>query len=71
MPNTLTFEEQELLSIYNSSGTREGLIRDLSEMRSYLGPEDGALLALTDSAVSKLSGMTDEDYDALDLSSIL
>ena len=71
MPNTITFEEQELMSIYNASGTREGLIHDLSEMRSYLGPEDQDLQVITDSALEKLHDMTDADFAALDLSSIL
>jgi len=71
MPNTITFEEQELMSIYNASGTREGLIRDLSEMRGYLGSEDQELQVITDSALEKLRCMTDADFAALDLSSIL
>lgn len=71
MQNAITFEEQELMSIYNASGTREGLIKDLSEMRSYLGPEDQELLGITDSALEKLHNMNDSDYEALDLSSIL
>lgn len=71
MLNTITFEEQELMSIYNASGTRKGLIKDLSEMREYLGPEDKELEPLTDSAINKLSSMSDADYEALDLSSIL
>ena len=71
MLNTITFEEQELMSIYNASGTRKGLIKDLSEMREYLGPEDKELEPLTDCAINKLSSMSDADYEALDLSSIL
>ncbi len=71
MLNAISFEEQELMSIYNASGTREGLIKDLFEMRTYLGPEDQDLKVITDSAIEKLSGMSDAEYDALDLSSIL
>ena len=37
----VTFEEMSLMCIYNSTGTREGLIDALTEMRGYLGP-DGA-----------------------------
>ena len=65
--NTLTYEEQQLMALYNSTGTRSGLIAALREMREYLGPEDADLRMLTDSAIEKLEAMTEEDYAALDL----
>lgn len=65
--NEFTFEEMNLMCIYNSAGTREGLISALTEMRGYLGVDEGELLALTDSALQKLTAMTDADYAALDL----
>lgn len=67
--NCLTFEETNLLCIYNGSGdgTREGLIAVLEEMRGYLEPDEDELRALTDSALSKLERMSDTDFDALDL----
>ena len=34
--NDFTFEEQNLVCIYNSSGTRRGVISALTEMRKYL-----------------------------------
>ena len=46
----VTFEEMSLMCIYNSTGTREGLIDALTEMRGYLGPDETELLALTDSS---------------------
>ena len=36
-------------------------------MRGYLGPDEGELRDLTDSALAKLGRMTDSDYAALDL----
>ena len=66
MNTAITYEEQQLMSIYNT-GTREGLIAELTQMRRYLGTEDADLRALTDSAIQKLKAMTDEDYAALDL----
>ena len=63
----ITYEEQQLMALYNGSGTRAGLIAELKQMRGYLGDGDGDLLALTDSAIGKLEGMTDADYAALDL----
>ncbi len=64
--NTVTYEEQQLMALYDT-GTRAGLIRALREMRLCLGPEDADLQALTDSAIGKLEAMTEEDYAALDL----
>ena len=66
--NPFTHEEINLMSIYNADGTREGLIWELSTMRCYLDEDSEAeLLALTDSAIRKLRGVTDAEYAALDL----
>ena len=62
----ITYDEQQLMSLYNT-GTRTGLISALEEMRNYLVADETELLLLTDSALEKLTGMTDADYDALDL----
>lgn len=61
-----TFEEQELMSIYNP-GTRRGLIQALNEMRTYLAEDEQELRTLTDSAVYKLSRITDDAFEELDL----
>lgn len=61
-----TFEEQELMSIYNP-GTRRGLIQALNEMRTYLAEDEQELRMLTDSAVYKLSRITDDAFENLDL----
>ncbi len=61
-----TNDEINLMCIYNT-GTREGLIAELTQMRGYLGAEETELLALTDSALGKLRGMSNEEYAALDL----
>lgn len=63
----LSYEEQQLMSLYNASGTRTGLIAELTEMRGYLTDEDSELQALTDSSLEKLNTMTDAEYAALDL----
>lgn len=62
----ITYEEQQLMSLYNT-GTRQGLIDALAEMRGYLAADETELRELTDSAISKLNRMTDAEYDALDL----
>jgi len=67
MNTNLTYEEQQLMALYNSAGTRTGLIHELTEMRSYLSEEDADLVELTDSVLSKLEDMTDAEFAALDL----
>jgi hypothetical protein len=59
-------DEINLMCIYDT-GTREGLIAELMEMRGYLSAEETELLALTDSALGKLRNMSNEEYAALDL----
>ena len=62
-----TYDEVNLMSIYNATGTREGLIAALTEMRGYLDAEEDELRELTDSALAKLRGITDAEYAGLDL----
>ena len=64
--NALTFEETNLLCIYNP-GTRQGAIEALTEMRGELSPEETELRELTDSALTKLCAMTNEDFAQLEL----
>lgn len=45
--NDFTFEEQQLMSIYNP-GNRIGLIKALSEMRTYLDKDEQALMEQDD-----------------------
>lgn len=66
MKENFTFEEQQLMSIYNP-GTRLGLIRTLVEMRTYLDKDEQDLKDMTDSAIAKLNAMTDVEFAELDL----
>ena len=66
MKETITFEQQQLMSLYNA-GDRTGTMQALTEMRSYLAPDETELMELTDSTVSALQKMSDKEYDALDL----
>lgn len=61
-----TFEEQELMAIYNPS-TRLGLIQFLHEMHTYPDADERELRSLTDSAIYKLGRITDDDFEKLDL----
>ena len=66
MKENFTFEEQQLMSIYNP-GTRLGLIHALVEMRTYLDKDEQELKNLTDSAIAKLNAMTEVEFAELDL----
>ena len=72
VPGTLTilgnftFEEMNLMCIYNT-GSRTGLIDSLREMHGELSPEETELRELTDSALTMLCAMTDEDFSQLEL----
>lgn len=61
-----TFEEMNLMCIYNT-GSRIGLIENLTEMRQYLTSEEKELLELTDSTLEKLKQMTNAEFEALEL----
>ena len=66
MMESFTFDELNLVCIYNT-GTRQGLIDALTEMRGYLEADETELRELTDSALGKLRCMTDAEYEFLDL----
>ena len=66
MMKPITYEEQQLMSIYNH-GTRLELIATLNEMRTYLDRDEQALKDITDSAIAKLNNMTDAEFETLDL----
>ena len=61
-----TNDEMNLMCIYDT-GSRTGLINALSEMRKELDADEAALRELTDSVLNKLSAMSDEDYEKLEL----
>ena len=62
----ITADELNLMCIYDT-GTREGLIKQLRQMRGYLEADQPELMEMTDSALEKLEKMTDAEYAALDL----
>ena len=59
-------DEINLMCIYDT-GSRPGLMNALSEMRKELNKEEAELCELTDSTLNKLSVMSDEDYEKLEL----
>lgn len=61
-----TFEEMNLMCIYNT-GSRKSLMRELREMRGYIGADQPELLNMTDSALQKLGKISDEEFTKLEL----
>ena len=61
-----TNDEMNLMCIYNT-GSRESLMRELREMRGYIGADQPELLAMTDSALQKLDKTSDEEFTKLEL----
>ena len=61
-----TNDEMNLMCIYNT-GSRESLMRELREMRGYIGADQPELLAMTDSTLQKLESMSDEEFAELEL----
>lgn len=59
-------DEMNLMCIYDT-GSRTGLMNALSEMRKELSTDEIELRELTDSVLNKLSAMSDEDYEKLEL----
>ena len=63
---TFEYEELKLMALYNT-GSRERLMESLTEMRTYLTLSEMELRDLTDSTLDKLAGMTDAEFEALEL----
>ena len=57
-------DELTLIALYDT-GTRDGLIAALKEMRPYMDEEEKALQDMTDAVLEKLGTMTDEQYSEL------
>ena len=61
-----TRDEQIMMMLYNP-GTWAGLIAELEAMRLQLTPSERRLDRLSRSVLDKLDGMTDAEFDSLDL----
>ncbi|MCC8075993.1 MAG: transposon-transfer assisting family protein [Clostridiales bacterium] len=60
-------QEELLLMMLYSPGTRLGLVDVLRAMQAQLTPNEVELTALTDSVLTKLAAMSDAAFDRLDL----
>lgn len=61
-----TNDEMNLMCIYNT-GSRAGLMEALANMKKYLEKDETELLELTESALSKLGRLSDEEFEKLEL----
>ena len=61
-----TKDELSLISIYNT-GDRKSTMDEIEDIRKYLEDDEVELADLTASVLRKLDGITDEEYDSLDL----
>lgn len=61
-----TRDEHILMMLYNP-GTRAGLIAELEAMRLQLTPGEKRLERLSGNVLKKLGGMTDAEFDRLEL----
>ena len=56
-----TADERMMIMLYGN-GTKHGLTGALIEMRSSLQPDEKELSHLTDTLLSKLNGMTEDEF---------
>ncbi len=62
--NRFSIEELNLMCIYDT-GTRSGLIAGLEKIALELAPDDAELYELIQSALKKLTAMSDQEYGEL------
>ena len=61
-----TRDERIMMMLYNP-GTRAGLVAELEAMRLQLTPSERRLGRLSRSVLDKLDGMTEAEFDGLNL----
>ena len=66
MTMKLTLDERMMILLY-SPGTKSGLVSKLHEIQRCLTPEETELIALTQRVLIKVTAMTDEEFQTLDL----
>ena len=58
-----TVEEINLICIYNT-GSRQGLISELAQMKTHLEKDETELLELAQSVMEKIDAMSDYEYES-------
>ena len=56
-------KDERMMALLYGDGTRTGLIRELEKMRPVLQPDEEELRDMTDRLLSKLSRMTDSEFE--------
>lgn len=59
-------DEMYLMMLY-SPGTKSGLVEALKQIKMQLTPEEIELCSMTESTLTKLEVMTDEEFERLNL----
>ncbi len=59
-----TIEERNLICIYNT-GSRTGLLSELTQMKTHLEHDETELLELAQSVMDKVAAMTDVEFDSM------
>ncbi|HBC31755.1 MAG TPA: hypothetical protein DC024_11010 [Clostridiales bacterium] len=59
-----TLEEKNLICIYNT-GSRTGLLSELTQMQTHLEQDETELLELAQSVMDKVTAMTDDEFDSI------
>ena len=62
-----TNDELNFMCIYSAGGNRADLVEKLTEMKHYLENDETELLTPTEAALAKLSKMSDEEFEKLEL----
>jgi len=59
-----TVEETNLICIYNT-GSRTGLLSELTQMKTHLEKDETELLELAQSVMDKITAMSDGEFDSV------
>ncbi|RBP58441.1 putative tranposon-transfer assisting protein [Alkalibaculum bacchi] len=62
--NKFTLEERNLICIYNT-GSRTGLLSELTQMQTHLEQDETELLELAQSVMDKVTAMSDVEFDSI------
>lgn len=62
----LTNDEKMMILLY-SPGTRTGLLKELAKIKAMFEPDEAEKIDLADSVLQKVRGMSDAEFEALDL----
>lgn len=57
-----TVEEMNLICIYNT-GSRTGLLSELTHMKTHLEKDETELLGLSKSVMDKIDAMSDDEFE--------